>query len=969
MIFRLTASVLVILLFPLSAFSQTTVLFDNFEDRDLTSNPVWSGGLNDFSFHQDTVNGQVNTLLRLDAAPEPTRTQLVTQSNTATGSWEFYIRQDFNPSNFNRAFIFLMADQSDLNYLDGSNVSGYALRTGDNDSPRRFRLVRFDGGNQTKLIESDTVIEEGKGYSVRITRNENGVWRLYIAEGYNSTPIIAGDPFTDTTYTESSYFGILMRYSSGNINNFYFDDFRIQNSATFSLTSAKVVSAANIETQFSYPVNKATLQTSDFNLTSLGNPVHVETGRYPNRVLLTYPNMIPDGDYTLVVNNLENIYGGALDQPSEAEFTFTNPFFPASAEITSDRTAELYFSRHLNRETTIPSDFTVNQNLNPSIIRIDSSWVELQFNSALPSGEITISLQNIESKNGWRLQEGTSVSTYRFGEASRGDIVINEFLYRRASADNFQFVELFNTTTLPYDLGGWSLVTDRGSAELPAGLVLEPSGYLLLTDKPPGASAGGYAYDLQGFTPLRTTGDAIILRNPESAAIDSLTYAPEWGGNEPGVSLERKDPHAISVDPANWESSSAQTGSTPLQENSRFEPDVLAPVLQFATLLPPENTLLMRFNEFINPELLPDITLNGHSVSIMGINGRKGHELIVDAAGNEPVPGQEILLEIRSVADYQGNISGRLTQPVAQPAAPGDIVFNEIMFDPIDDDFDQLPNQSDYLELVNRQPYALSLEGMVLHDQPDENGGVREMIPLSSQSKWIPADGFAVIYPETEPVETDSSRMGRFFGLTEAVEPHALQIERSTLSLPLSGRKIYLADSLGSEIDMLNYSAGWHNPNLIDTKGIALERINPDGETTDKTNWGSSTVPAGGTPGKMNSLYQTPHATVDPQSISLGPNPFSPDGDGREDRLFISYSFDDPNYMLRVRIFDRHGRHIRALADSHHAGFEGALAWDGRTDGGVTGRIGIYIVHVEAFNSSTGAKKQYKEIAVLARQF
>jgi len=966
---RLTALILTLSLSPVTAFPQTTVLFDNFEDRDLTVNPAWSGDLDDFMFETDTLAGQETTLLRLDTSPDPTRTQIVTRSNTATGSWEFYVRQDFNPSNFNRAFIFLMADRADLNYLDGSDVSGYALRTGDNDSPRRFRLVRFDEGNQTVLAESDTIIEEGTGYSIRVSRSEDGVWRIYMAPGYNSIPILDAGSVTDQTYEKSSHFGILMRYSSGNISNFYFDNIRIENSAPFRLISADVISAAVVELQFSYPVDQATLQTSDVTLSSLGSPIRAESGSFPNAVLLTYPEMIPDGEYTIQVENLNNIYGDVLNQPAEVTFSFTNPFSLVSAEITSGRTAALLFSRFLNADSTIPSDFTINQNLSPATILIDSSRVELQFNGDLPSGEIIISIGNIESADGWRLPGGTSVSTYRFGEASPGDIAINEFLYRRAPPDDAQFVELYNTTNTPFDLSSWSLLTDRGTAEIPPGTILGPSGYLLFSDRQITFAENTAAFELPGFVPLRTTGDAIILRNTQSIVIDSLTYKPEWGGDEPGISLERKDPDAITIDPVNWASSIAAAGSTPLIKNSRFERDTTPPALLFATRLPEDNTILVRFDEFINQDHVPDITLNERTASAIGLNGGVGNELIVDAGNLDSESRREILLEMSSVSDYQGNNSGSMELPVAQALSAGDLVFNEIMFDPLDDDFDQLPNQSDYLELVNRQPYAISLEGILLHDQPDENGEVREMHPLSSRSKWIPANGFALIYPESKPSGIDSSRIGQFFNLSEMPEFAALQIERSTLSLPLSGREIYLSDSLGTIIDNLHYREEWHNPNLIDTKGIAMERINPDGESSENSSWGSSTVPAGGTPGSINSLFQLPEPANQVNSLRLEPNPFSPDGDGREDRLFISYSFDDPNYMLRVSIFDRQGRHIRTLADSHHAGFEGSLTWDGRNADGVTGRIGIYIVHIEAFNSSTGDKKQFKEVAVLARQF
>jgi hypothetical protein len=291
------------------------------------------------------------------------------------------------------------------------------------------------------------------------------------------------------------------------------------------------------------------------------------------------------------------------------------------------------------------------------------------------------------------------------------------------------------------------------------------------------------------------------------------------------------------------------------------------------------------------------------------------------------------------------------------------------MFDPLDDDFDDLPNQSDYIELANHRPYAVSLEGVYLHDAPDENGAVRMMTPLKSQSKWIPDRGFALFYPEPMPATPAESRLGQFFGLGDSMSHHSLQIERSTLSLPMGGREVALADSTGTIIDRVHYLPGWHNPNLIDTKGVSLERISPSGESTNAANWGSNALPVGGTPGSENSLFQTPKISTNSNTIVAEPNPFSPDGDGHQDNLMIRYTFDQPDFLLRVRIYDRHGRLVRNLADSHPAGFEGSLIWNGFTDDGVTGRIGIYIIHTEAFNAATGEKREFKTLAVLARQF
>jgi hypothetical protein len=168
---------------------------------------------------------------------------------------------------------------------------------------------------------------------------------------------------------------------------------------------------------------------------------------------------------------------------------------------------------------------------------------------------------------------------------------------------------------------------------------------------------------------------------------------------------------------------------------------------------------------------------------------------------------------------------------------------------------------------------------------------------------------------------------------------------------------------------MVEYSEEWHNPNLIDPKGVALERINPDFESNDASNWGSNSTPLGGSPLSKNSIYQGPDGVVSGVGIELTPNPFSPDGDGFEDNLLISYALDEPDYLLKVRIYDRYGRLVRKLAEARPAGFEGSLIWDGLNDEGLKNRIGIYVILIEAFNSSNGSKKAFKETAVIARQF
>jgi hypothetical protein len=359
--------------------------------------------------------------------------------------------------------------------------------------------------------------------------------------------------------------------------------------------------------------------------------------------------------------------------------------------------------------------------------------------------------------------------------------------------------------------------------------------------------------------------------------------------------------------------------------------------------------------------------INGSEAAVLKYSLEEGDRILLDAS--TATQGEEITVEAQGLGDFKGNLAEGLQQPVSQPVAGGDLVINEILFDPISDDRDGLPDQSEYIEIFNRCSYAVSLEGVVLHDEPDENGVVSIIEPVDSRRQWLPSGGFAVIYPETDNISYSESRLAKFFGMDSGQEVTALRTERTSLSLPNDGRRVYLADSTLSTVDMVEYSEEWHNPNLIDPKGVALERINPDFESNDASNWGSNSTPLGGSPLSKNSIYQGPDGVVSGVGIELTPNPFSPDGDGFEDNLLISYALDEPDYLLKVRIYDRYGRLVRKLAEARPAGFEGSLIWDGLNDEGLKNRIGIYVILIEAFNSSNGSKKAFKETAVIARQF
>ncbi|MCC5908194.1 MAG: lamin tail domain-containing protein [Balneolaceae bacterium] len=670
----------------------------------------------------------------------------------------------------------------------------------------------------------------------------------------------------------------------------------------------------------------------------------------------------------------------------------TDPPVLLSGVQFEDQGFHLVFDRQLDIDTvTDLSNYTISPAVPISIAEADGNEVILFTGNDLVNDQVyEITVNGITGIFGNEIEETTvSVHYLDFAEAQPQQIVINEILYRRLQADSPEFVEIFNRSDQNFDLGGWSLSDAGGSAVIPTGTTIRENDYLVLTDTESFAAESGQIIYLPGFRSLSNTSDAVVLHDGNDVAIDSVYYRASWYNNPAGVSLERKDPSAISIDPANWGMSTDDRGSTPAEKNSRLEMDETPPEILFANMIHPDSVEVV-FSKFVeiggtgNAEFeLADITgpdmqfgsqqrsarfsLNGVEADLIWYDPMQGDRIVLDGSGVSP--GEEITLVAENLGDFQGNISAQTNHPVAQPVSEGDLVFNEIMFNPIADNRDGLPEQSEYIEIYNRRPYAISMVGLFMHDEPDDHGEITRIEPVSSDTRWIPANGYALFYPESQHEPFTESRTARFFDISEEFECFALRANRSTLSLSNSGRKVYLADSTLTTIDMVEYNPDWHNPNIVDTRGIALERINPDFDTNDPSNWGSNATVLGGTPGGENSIYQDSGVTISNSGVELTPNPFSPDGSGHEDHLFINYIFEEPDYLLRIRIYDRYGRLVRNLTEGEAAGFEGSVIWDGRTDDGRENRIGIYIVFVEAYNSTNGENRSFRETAVIARQF
>lgn len=654
--------------------------------------------------------------------------------------------------------------------------------------------------------------------------------------------------------------------------------------------------------------------------------------------------------------------GSANSIPADTTPPTLRKWYPVDAS-----TVQLTFSERIALTSTALSHYSISSGIGIQLISVKDDTVTLYLNQSLSSGQTyNVTVSNISDIFGNILSTATkNLKFIKIDEAQPADIVLNEIMYNPAPGEA-DFVELYNTSDNNIDLRDWFIGDATGATQIGKSVILGPDSYLVLTGNQTFARNYDNAIPIADFPSLNDyRGDAVYIQRKDGTTIDSLYYSRSWGGQKQGTSMERRDPRAASNDASNWTTSSSSGGYSAGQQNVSFHPDTDPPSVIFANISS-NGDYEIRFNEFI--KRTPGLTFfsGGKRLTIIKFDSTRANLIRLNSAGTNSNK-KETKITVRHLSDIKGNTRDKAKIAVAKAPGPADLVINEIMYDPLNDANDNLPDQSEYIELHNTRDYAISLEGLRLHDAPDEHGDVRTLQPVTSTAKWVPARGYTLIYADEAPQFTQS-RLAQYFELKPPGNRSILRVDRSSLSLASTGDAIYLADSTGASIDSVYYDESWQNPNLMDTKGIALERIDPNGPSDNDTNWGSSVAPKGGTPGKENSIYQTDKGQTVSTGISFNPNPFSPDDDGYDDNLFINYKLDQQDYLIRLRIYDRYGRLVRELADGKPAGFEGQLIWDGRKDDGGRNRIGIYIVVFEAYDSATGDDVAFKKTVVLARK-
>jgi hypothetical protein len=583
-------------------------------------------------------------------------------------------------------------------------------------------------------------------------------------------------------------------------------------------------------------------------------------------------------------------------------------------------------------------------------------------NKLINATNYIITISGITDCNSNVLSPNTFV--FSFYKAKYQDVVINELMPDPDPAINLpteEYVELKNRTPFSINLKNWKFATTTSSKKLPD-ITIKPDSFIVLTGSGNANTFyndGIKAYEVTSFPSLSNYGTTLTLRDSNNVLINAITYATSWYNDDTkkdgGWSLEQIDANNPCGGQNNWHASKDANGGTPGKRNSvnALNPDNTMPQIDRVEVIN-KDTIVLIFTEaldslsLINPlsysfdnGLTAPTYIYPISTDFKKVKLKVSTSLSLGMLYNVSL--------LNNIKDCAGNLMNTLiSAPFALPQAPAvnDVVINEILFEPN-------TGGVDFVELYNRSSKTIDLKNLRI-------GSMDTITGMLVNTEHITYEGF-LLFPETYMVISENGTIIKQYYQT--TNPPGFLDIANLPTMSSDAGVVTLTDTNALVIDNFKYSSKMHFPLLVNTKGVSLERIDFNRVTNDKTNWNSAAENVGfATPAYRNSQY----LKADGGSGVTIPNPlFSPDNDGYNDVLNISYKLDEPGKVANVYIYDSKGRQVRYLIKNEQLSQDGILSWNGINDENEKAPIGIYVVYVELFNLS-GKVNTYKLSCTLA---
>jgi len=525
---------------------------------------------------------------------------------------------------------------------------------------------------------------------------------------------------------------------------------------------------------------------------------------------------------------------------------------------------------------------------------------------------------------------------------------------------NAEYIELRNTSKQTINLFRWKIDNGTTTSTINVSYLLEPDSLVLLCSRTQLVFFNNRknAIGLTSFPSISNEGDLITLKNAEGKTIHAVAFDISWY-NAPvkangGWSLEMIDPTQPCAK-FNWSGSTNITGGTPGFANSvsRKLEALHGPTLIQCNALN-ENTLQLNFDIPLDSQSLSNNTVyqfkNEDELKIISAKpiGPLFNE--VELKTNTQLDSNNIYsLEIKNLKLCNQEIAKNFSIKTGLTKYPkkGDLVFNELLFDP-------QAGGSDFIEVINTSNTIINIKNILLSNRNTDGSINPTTHEYASNYNLFPFEPF-VLTTDTGYVTTKWQRINK---------ERLLQM-KSLPSMPDDDGKLLMLNKSGEIIDEVHYDKNMHYPLLRNKEGVSLEKINYKISSQQSDNWHSASASENyATPTNVNSQFIKQE---DNRSwIQIDQDILNADNNGRDDFLHIKYQFDEPGTLLSIYLFNQQGLMVCKIINNLMCGRNGAFNWKGIDNQNNLVASGIYILVAEAFHLN-GFRKRFKKVIAVKR--
>ncbi|MFH1527657.1 MAG: lamin tail domain-containing protein, partial [Bacteroidota bacterium] len=444
----------------------------------------------------------------------------------------------------------------------------------------------------------------------------------------------------------------------------------------------------------------------------------------------------------------------------------------------------------------------------------------------------------------------SSIQIYSQGNT----VLISEVMFNPVCG-SCEFIELYNySNSLSIDLTNYKIKYYTSSSDLivshEQGIILKPKSYAVIFE-------GDYDFTVGDYRTI-IPNDALVLKidnnsfgssgmanstsrdiNLISSLGDTVFSHTYIADNESGYSEEKK---VMNIEDSVWLNSSVKFG-TPGFGNSISDKknDIGIIRLSFSPLKPSVLDTI-QFNGFIKnfgSELAEKFRLHVfHDQNFNRIEDageRVFTEQFILLNKSDSVKFEYIAFNLAAASHQFGFVVNYLLDEkksndtafvefkvAGKPRSFGDIIVNEIMYNPLGD-------EPEWIEIYNNSLDSINIKNWKISD--------------NSSSVIISKIDY-ILTPKEYIIIADDSTLPNYYDIPSRI------ININLPSLNNTGDKLLLTDSLNRFIDTLNYKSSWNG----NAAGYSIERIDFSRSSNISSNWGKSISSKRATPGQVNSI-------------------------------------------------------------------------------------------------------------------